>query len=938
MHSIHRFVAFVTVLSAALLPATGVRAEMRPTHLRCEYLENPLGVDVARPRLSWQLVSEQRGQTQSAYQILVASTPALLEADQGDLWDSRRVESPQSLHVEYAGTPLESGVTAFWKVRVWDRDGKMSPYSRPARWETGLMEPSQWTGHWISDPRPLPANEADLYDVWPAPMLRQEFTVDKTVRKARAYVSGLGYYELSLNGKRVGSRVLDPAWTTYSRRVLYSTYDVTDALRQGRNAVGILLGNGWYNPLPLRLWGWLNLREHLDIGRPRAILQINILYTDGTVERVSTDPSWRVGDSPILKNNIYLGELYDARREVPGWDVPGFDDSTWRLAVPSPEPIGQLRAQMLPPIRVTARLAPVRVTEPAPGVFIFDMGQNFAGWVTLRVRAEAGREIRMRFGELLHPDGTLNPMTSVCGQIKAPGVGGAGAPDVAWQADVYVCKGDGLETYTPRFTFHGFRYVEVTGYPGRPPLSAIEGHLLQSDVSRTGWFECSNPLFNAIQEATRWSLLSNIFGVQSDCPHRERFGYGGDIVAASDMAIFNLDMAAFYAKAARDFADAVRPNGGLTETAPFVGIDAFEDGLGGGAAPIGWGTVHPVLLWDMYRYYGDRRLMEEQYPIAARWATFLIEQAVDGFIDRGIGDHESIAEKVVPLTSTAFYGYNADLVSRIARVLGHDADAGRFADRAASIKAAFNQRFLDRQTGRYATGSQACQAFALHLGLVPAMQHDAAVKSLLEDIAAHDYHLTTGIFGTKYMLQTLSDEGHADVAYRIANQRTFPGWGFMLENGATTLWEHWAFSDNTYSHNHPMFGSVSEWFFNVLGGIRPAPDAVGFDRIIVQPTVIAGLDWVRTRYDSIRGPVISEWRVEDGRLNMRVVIPANTSAQVHLPTGDIKTIQEGDRHVQQVPALRLLRIERDRVIFTAGSGEYRFTMPWPPEATTRAAR
>ncbi|HOM52063.1 MAG TPA: family 78 glycoside hydrolase catalytic domain [Phycisphaerae bacterium] len=919
-----------------LSSAVGVVAEMKPVNLRCEYLENPLGIDVPRPRLSWQLESPYRNRRQAAYQILVATHPDRLTPDQADLWNSGRVESNQSLHVEYAGKPLISGMPAHWTVRVWDQDGAVSEFCPPARWEMGLLDPSQWTGHWISDSRPLPEAEADLYGVLPAPMLRKEFVLSKPVLRARAYVSGLGYYELSLNGKRVGNRRLDPAWTSYGKRVLYSTYDVTGELRPGANAVGMLLGNGWYNPLPMRLWGWLNLRERLEIGRPRGILQLNIEYQDGTFERIVTDETWRVGDSAILKNNIYLGEVYDARKELPGWDCPGFDDRAWRAAVRAPGNVGELRAQMVEPIRATRSIKPVRVSEAAPGVYIFDMGQNFAGTITLRVRGEAGTEIRLRYGELLYPDGTLNPMTSVCGQIKGPGIGGPGAPDVAYQTDTYILKGGGeLETWTPRFTFHGFRYVEVTGYPGRPPLDAIEGHLMHSDVRPAGTFECSNPLFNRIQEITRWTLLSNMFGVQSDCPHRERFGYGGDIVVSAEMASFNLNMPAFYHKTAWDFADDVRPNGGFTETAPFVGIDAFKDGLGGGAGPIGWGTVQPVLLWHMYQYYGDRRLLEDQFPLAVRWMEFLGEQAVDNYIERGIGDHESIAEKVVPLTSTAFYYYNAELVSRIARIIGRSQEANRLADRAASIKASFNQRFLDTATGRYASGSQASQAFPLYMGLVPAISHGNALKVLLDDIAAHNFHLTTGIFGTKYMLSVLSDSGHADVAYRIVNQRDFPGWGHMIESGATTLWEHWEFSDNTFSHNHPMFGSVSEWFFKVLAGIRPHPEAAGFDRIVIQPAIVPGLEWVRARYDSIRGPIVSEWRIEDHRLIMHVTLPANTSALIHFPTPEIKEMREADRHIQQSQGIKLHRIERDRVIFEAGSGDYRFSMPWPPKPPGR---
>ncbi len=925
------------VLLAAIVFPLAASAEMRPVRLRCEYLKDPLGVDVT-PRLSWALESSARDQIQGGYQILVASSEATLHADRGDLWDTGRVASAESLNIAYAGRPLSSGVTAFWKVRVWDAAVHAGPFSEPARWEMGLLQPADWKGRWIADPRPLPENETELYNERPAPLFRKEFTAARPVRRARAYVSGLGYYVMAINGRRVGDHVLDPIWTSYGKRVLYSTYDVTDLLKPGPNAVGITVGNGWYNPLPLRFWGWLNLRQHLIVGQPRTILQLNLEYTDGTSESVFTDESWRLADGPVLKNNIYLGEVYDARREVAGWTEPGFDDSAWKQAVAASGEVGPLRAQMLPPVRVGQKLPPAKVIEPAPGVYIFDMGQNFAGWVTLRVRAEAGTRIQLRYGELLHPDNTLNVMTSVAGQVKQPGAGGPGAPDVAFQSDVYICKGGGVETYTPQFTFHGFRYVEVTGLNAAPSLDALEGSTLHCAVDSAGEFACSNDLFNRIQEITRRTLLSNLFGVQSDCPHRERFGYGGDIIATSEMAMYNFDMAAFYVKSLIDHSDAARPNHGITETAPFVGIDAFEDGLGGGAAPIGWGTVHPVLLAQLFQYYGDKRLIAENYPVSAAWLEFLTAQARELCIEKGIGDHETLAPKVTPLTSTGFYYMNAELLTRLARILDKRADADHSAALASSIKTAFNRRFLDPKTGKYATGTQACQAFALFLGLVPPSDRDRAVKVLLEDIAAQKDHLTTGIFGTKFMLMTLAANGHADAAYKMVDQRDFPGWGHMLERGATTLWEHWEFSDNTYSHNHPMFGSVSEWFFKVLAGIQPDVDAVGFDHIVIRPAIVPGLTWVKARHDSIRGPIVSEWALADGTLKMHIIIPPNSRALLHIPSADTQEIREGDRCAQQAEGLRVRAIESDRTVFAAGSGDYHFTMPWPPKTLPPAVR
>jgi len=919
----HAVSGYGAIILATTLSCS-VFAGVMPTRLRCEYATNPLGIDNPHPRLSWVLQSPQRAQVQTAYQILVAGTPEKLAADQADLWDSGKVASNQSVHIVYGGKALPSGTRAYWKVRAWDRDGDVSPYSETAWWETALLKPEDWKATWIASSEPPPASEAAMYADRPAPLFRKEFMVPKEVKRARAYVSGLGYYELHINGAKVGDHVLDPGWTTYSKRVLYATHDVTGMLRPGKIAVGIMLGNGWYDPLPLRMWGRFNLREALTIGRPRAILQLSIDYADGTSDTIVTDTTWKVGDGPIVRNSVYLGEVYDARREQPGWDKPGFDDSGWRSVVASTESIGPLRAQMQPPIRCTRTLKPVKITEPKPGTYIFDMGQNFAGWVSLRVKGPAGTRVQLRFGELLYPDGTLNPMTSVAGQVKRAGLGGPGAPPIAWQSDTYILKGEGTETYTPRFTFHGFRYVEVTGLPEKPVPDMIEGHRLNSAVEEVGAFSCSNEMFNRIQKMIQWTLLSNMFSVQSDCPHREKFGYGGDILASSEMAIFNFDMAQFYAKVVRDHADAVRSDGGMTETAPFVGI--ADGGLSPQSGPIGWGTAHPLLQRQLYQYYGDKALLDEQYEHTKRWVEFIRARAVDLIVDKGISDHESLVPKPVALTGTAFYHYNALLLSRIAAITGRTAEAERYATLARDIKEVFNRTFLKPGTGQYDTGTQACQAFALYFDLVPPGERQAAIDVLVKDITTtHKGHLSTGIFGTKYMLHALTDAGRAEVAYTIVNRKTFPGWGHMLERDATTLWEHWEFSDNTFSHNHPMFGSVGEWFFKALGGISPHATAVGFDTFDIRPCLVGDLKWAKASYDSIRGRIVSDWRVEGNTLTLTIRVPVNTTATVHVPAKDASGVTEGDQPAGQAPGVKFLRAEGGTAVYEVGSGEYRFT-------------
>lgn len=913
-------------LPKGTLPLPPRRSDMRVTDLACESHCNPLGIDVTEPRLSWKLQSQQRGQKQTAYQILVATDKDLLAENRADLWNSGKIASDRSIHVPYAGRPLRSRVRCYWKVRAWDKNDKLSAFSTVARWEMGLLESKDWQAQWINDGKANPKEDEDFYQEDPAPLFRKTFDLPRTAKTARLYITGLGYYEAHLNGQPVGENVLDPAWTVYLKRVFYSTYDVTELLRDGANSLAVTLGNGWYNPLPLRMWGHVNLREHLAVGRPRFIARLEIELADGARTVIVTDESWKVTDGPLRRNSIYLGEVYDARAEIPDWDRPGCDDSNWASATTATEPIGQLQAQPLPAIKVTATLKPVKITEPQKGVFLFDMGQNFAGWVRLALNVPRNTRITLRYGELLHKDGTLNPMTSVCGQIKGTrkdaagqsmSVGGPGAPEIAWQSDTYIARGGGPEVYTPRFTFHAFRYVEVTGLPAPPSVEMMTGLRLNTDVAEAGTFECSNERFNRIQTMCRWTFLSNIFGVQSDCPHRERFGYGGDLVTTCDTFMLNFDMARFYAKAALDWHDSALPDGMLTDTAPFVGIQYCG---------VGWAMAHPLLLQQLYQYYGDKRLIENQYATSKRWFDLVAGRHPDHIIEQGLSDHEALAQAPAPEMVTPLYCESARLLSRLARILGQNQDAQAYADRAEAIKQAYHARFLTNGSGRVPPGTQASQSLSLHLDMLDEKRREPALQYLVDDIVTNnDGHLTTGIFGTRYMLEVLSRNGYAPLAYDLVNHDDFPGWGYMLENGATTLWEHWALSDNTFSHNHPMFGSVSQWFFNWLGGVQPHPQAIGFNRIIIRPQIVGDLKWVRCRYNSIRGPILSNWRLDgDSRLHLNVTIPANTTALVYVPATSLADVTESNRPTAQAPGVRLLGQEDHAVILEIQSGRYAF--------------
>ncbi len=891
-------------------------SDVRVVDLQCEYQANPLGIDVAQPRLSWKLHAAERGQRQTAYQILAATSETLLADGKADLWDTGKIASDQSVHVVYAGKTLASRTRCCWKVRVWDKDGLASPFSNVARWEMGLLSQADWKARWINDGKANPTDDADFYKEDPAPLFRKAFKLPQTAKRARLYIAGLGYYAALLNGLPVGDDVLNPAWTAYSKRVFYSVYDVTDLLQDGSNSLGVTLGNGWYNPLPLRMWGHLNLREHLTVGRPRFIAQLEVELADGSRTTVVTDETWKVTQGPILRNNIYLGEVYDARREIANWDRPDCNDADWAHAALAAEPVGKLQAQPLPPIRLTATVRTVKITEPTKGTFLFDMGQNFAGWPMLAVKVPAGTQITLRYGELLNQDGTLNPMTSVCGQIKAASAGGPGAPEIAWQSDTYIAKGNGIEVYMPLFTFHAFRYVEMTGYPGTPSVATLEGLRLNTDVAEVGTFACSNELLNRIQTMCRWTFLSNIFSVQSDCPHRERFGYGGDLVTTCDAFMLNFDMSRFYAKVAQDWQDCALADGMLTDTAPFVGIQYCG---------VAWAMAHPLLQQQLYRYYGDRRLIEEQYETSKRWFDLVASRTPDHIIKEGLSDHEAISPASAPEMVTPLYCESARLLSHLARILGRDQEAKAYAEKAGTIKKAWQDKFFTQEIGRVPPGTQASQSFALQLDMLYEPQRRLALDYLVDKIATRDAgRLTTGIFGTRYLLDALSQNGRASLAYDLVNRKEFPGWGHMLENGATTLWEHWAFSDNTYSHNHPMFGSVSQWFFNWLGGIQPDPEAVGFDRIIIRPQIVGDLKWVRCRYNSVRGPIVSDWRLDDGSLRLDVAIPPSAVGTVYLPASGVDAVTESGKPLDRAPGVRLIGQEGNSLILKIESGRYAF--------------
>jgi len=914
------FINYSVVIIALLLFACDRRdIIIEVINLKCENRINPIGIDESNLKLSWNLYSSLRNKKQSAYRILVSDTKEKIDQSIGNIWDSKKIFSDRNIRIKYLGKPLSSEMIYYWKVRVWDEQGDSSAWSKTASWEMGLISNTDWKAKWINDGKIGPQKLEEFYLNDPAPLFRREFDIKKKISRARLYISGLGYYEANINGNKISKYLLDPGWTNYSKRVLYSTYDVSTLIREGGNAIGVMLGNGWYNPLPMTMWGYLNLREHLPIGRPRFIAQLKIDYSDGSSEQIISDESWKTHEGPILRNNIYLGEIYDARLEIENWDKYGFGDTSWNKAILAKEKVGILQAQRQPQIEITKIIEPKKITVPKSNIYVFDMGQNFAGLVRLKVESKPGKEIMLRYGELLNEDGTLNVMTSVAGQIKGKNDegrlrGGLYSPDTAWQSDIYITKGKGVECYTPRFTFHSFRYVEIIGYPGKPSLDALVGYRINSKLDTTGSFECSNDLFNEIQKITEWTFLSNIFSVQSDCPHRERFGYGGDIAVTTDAFIYNYDMNEFYSKAARDFQDAAHPNGMLTDTAPFVGIDYCG---------IGWALVHPLIISELYQYYGNRDVVEEQYETARKWFELVISEN-ELIVENGLSDHESLEPTPTSQLVTPLFYQSATIMRKLAEIINNEEDVEKYKNLSQRIKNEYLERFLEKGKGKISPNTQGSQSFALYTGIMPEDEIENAVIALKQNIIENDGHLRTGIFGTKFLLDVLSKYGYAETAGQIVSQTSFPGWGFMLANGATTLWEHWDFSDNTYSHNHPMFGSVSEWFYKWVAGIQIDSSAIGFDKIIIRPQVLSNVDWVKAHYNSSQGRIVSHWQQDEETLILSVTIPMNATATVYLPFDDITKIYEGGNNIQEVEDIRFVKLEAGNAIYKIGSGNYLF--------------
>ncbi|WP_264556861.1 family 78 glycoside hydrolase catalytic domain [Halocatena marina] len=1081
------------------------------TDLRVEYEAEPNNVVPDEPRFSWQAEGGQRGEIQTAYQVLVARSKSDLERERAGMWDSGKIEATDSTNVPYDGVPLDPGTDYYWTVRIWNGADEPSEWAQPATFSTALVEQRDWEGTWIGyqpdggdsngyrshwhsadadaeewvqvdlgaeqeieqvelypadpfdgpqTPDGMPVSSVyptmdtdreraagfgfpiryritvsddpdfenartvvdrtdedqdnqkgdpiavsidsleaqyvrvtatDLYEFDPAdpplgnarlntdyvreerrswqtfalaalsvrdaddrdlamsgsvtasssveeaawgreklvdghyvsqmapqsPLLRTEVDLGGDIERARAHVCGLGYGELYVNGECIGEEVLNPGWTQYDERILYSSYDVSDQLESGENALGLWLGQGWFGR---------NAGDWTGFGSPRAILQLEIEYVDGTTRTVSTDSTWNAAPSPLVENDLYDGERYDAREERDGWAQPGFDDSDWVGASIVTSPGGDLVPQRTPPIRVTETITPVEVLDREEGP-ILDFGQNLVGWLELTIDgADAGDEIELRHAEVLLEDGSL-----ALEDLRS-----------ADATDTYIAKGDGTETYEPRFTYHGFRYAQVLGYPGDLNPEDVRAKVVHTDVESVGEFDCSNEELSQVQQNAQWGLRGNLHSVLTDCPQRdERFGWTGDNHIAARALCYNFDASLFYEKWMDDHADIRSEHGYIADTIPY--------GYGGIPEDPTWGVTQVTVPWHLYRHYGDIGVLERHYEGMRKYVDFWQDESDGGIVPDEYGTYgdwlafenkdPELSSRGLPrdLFNTAFQYHTTDLFAEIANVLGHEDDARRYASRAETVKSAFNDEFFDADAAQYGPGTQSSYAVPLYFGLVPDEHVDAVVDNLVEKVRGDGGKLQTGFLGTRPLIHTLVDHGFEEVAYEIVSQPERPGWVYMIRQNATTMWERWdsddRIGDGMNSFNHSPFNFVSEWFYYALAGLRFDDSMHGRGSVEVAPAIVDDLDWAAGHLETVSGRLASRWERTDDGLAFEIEIPWNTTATVRLPGGDGVIVAEdgtvfwdGDQEGMLPAGVEEATLDDGDVTLTVGSGVYEFVL------------
>ncbi|HEY3761662.1 MAG TPA: family 78 glycoside hydrolase catalytic domain [Verrucomicrobiae bacterium] len=896
----------------AMFSAFSLGAALAPVDLRCDYAVAPLGVDSDPPRLFWKLQSNERGQQQTAYQIIVSSSPKLLAANDGDLWDSSRVLSDDTIQIDYTGKKLDSFQEVFWKVRVWDIHGKMSE-SKPSTWTMGVLNISDWHAAWIS------AGDTNF----PAIILRHEFTVRPGLKRALVNICGLGQYVLSLNGQQVGDQFLAPGWSKYDQTCLYDTYDITSGLRSGKSAVGISLGNGMYNVIG----GGRFTKFKGSFGPQKVIAQIRLEYNDGSVEFIGTDENWRFAQSPVTFSTIYGGEDFDARLGQKGWDQTGFDDSKWPLAQVVDGPGGQLRGLSCaaPPVRRFETHKPVASWTLTNGDMVFDLGQNAAHVPKISLRGPVGSSIKIFPSELTNADGSINQSSM-----------GGGHRGQIWCQ--FTKATDGVESWSPSFFYVGCRYLQAHFMPATtngplPRLHSIAGIVVHSDSDPVGQFECSDDLFNRTFKIIHWAQQNNMMSILTDCPHRERLGWLEQDHLNGPALRYDFDLAQLFTKILNDIGDSQLSDGLIPTTAPEYDVfrnksDPLHARNLYGDSPE-WSSSFILIPWQQYEFDGDLQLFRKHYDGMTNYLAFLGSRATNNILDYGMGDWYDLGPKKpglsqltpIALTATAFYFEDTKTVSRAAALLGNEDDAKKFSALAENIRAAFNQKFYNPTNHFYATNSQCANAIALAFDICEPSNRADVVDAIVRDIRAHGNSWTAGDVGYRYLLRALADGGRNDVIFDMTDQTNKPGYGMQIAKGKTSLTEAW---DGGSSQDHFMLGQIQEWFFHDLAGIQNSPDSDGFKKITIMPHPVGDITSTRASYDSIRGPIVSDWKRSNGKFQLSVKIPPGATAEVFVPAKSASNVTESGQPASRSKDVRFLRMENNSAVFQINSGQYQF--------------
>ena len=901
-HSLFLAILF-SHFSFALLAKTGINK------LVCEYHTNPLGIDVTKPRFSWQMTSDTPNSKQIAYEIRVADSPNNFSKKKSVLWSSGKITSDQSVNIEYQGKPLKSMQRAYWQVRIWDQNNKATDWSTAAYWEMGVLEKESWKADWITM-----QDEKKSTTSLPSQYYRKEFLATKKVSTARVYVTSLGLYQLFLNGKKVGDQLFTPGFTSFKKRIQYQTYDVTN-LVQSKNAIGAIVGDGWYRGY----LGWDGLRAYYG-DQLGLLVQLQINYTDGSSETIATDANWKVSYGPILKSDIYNGEKYDARLEMNGWNATGFDDSKWITAGILNHSKEILVASNGLPVKAIQEIKPIKTIKTPKGELVFDLGQNIVGWARIKVKGNKGDVVTLKFAEVLDKEGNFFTQN-----LRA-----------AEATDIYTLKGGADEIFEPHFTFHGFRFIKVEG--ATPSADQLTGIVIHSDMKQTGTFSCSDPLITQLQKNIQWGQRDNFLDIPTDCPQRdERVGWTGDAQVFSMTAGFNFDVASFYTKWLKDLALDQQPNGEVPNIIP----DMWNNKLGGVTA---WADAAVIVPWTVYKTYGDKRILEQQYSSMKAWVEYMNKNAGDDYLwnqkrwhwGDWLAYHSdnpdyagSVTEK--DLIATAYFNYSTTLLSKIAFILGKTADADKYQKLADNIKNAFIKEYIT-PNGRLVSHTQTAYALAISFDLIPKDLISNAANYFAEDVKKFG-HLTTGFVGTPLLCSTLSSINRDDLAFMLLNRKQYPSWLYPVTQGATTIWERWdtqkpdgSIIDGMNSFNHYAYGAIGEWLYNHVAGLSIDVQNPGYKHILFHPFPGGGLTSANAEFTSLYGMVQSSWEIKGEEFIYNIKIPANTTATVTLPKAKITDVILNGAPLKEI-AKKNIEESKDNIQLELGSGSYSFSYP-----------